>query len=130
MLLTKKWICHHSASQLYIVESRNLLSQLSMEQHSFGNSNIRLWGSSSEKVTRNFFFMTKIMPIKMFYIVWTLWSVQKYLFCSMKTKFLLHTDISGIINCSTFSVAPSIINQNAKKRVVPFYLLKLTLLGL
>jgi hypothetical protein len=29
-------------------------------------------------------------------------------------------DLSGIVNCNTFSVMPSVINENAKKRAVPF----------
>ncbi len=32
----------------------------------------------------------------------------------MKPKFLLYTDLRGIINCNTFSEVPSIINENAK----------------
>jgi hypothetical protein len=37
----------------------------------------------------------------------------------MKTKFLLKTDFSGIVNGNIFSVAPSIINEKVKKCVVP-----------
>ncbi len=44
---------------------------------------------------------------------------KNYIFCSMKPKFLLEIDLSGIINCNTFSVVPSIIDKNAKKRAVP-----------
>jgi hypothetical protein len=33
----------------------------------------------------------------------------------MKPKFMLLIDLSGIINCNTFSVVTSIINENAKK---------------
>jgi hypothetical protein len=45
--------------------------------------------------------------------------VQKYIFCSTKARFLLWMDSSCIKNCNTFSVLPSIINQNAKKGAAP-----------
>jgi hypothetical protein len=32
---------------------------------------------------------------------------------------LLFIDLTGIVNCNAFSVVPSIINENAKKRAVP-----------
>jgi hypothetical protein len=41
-------------------------------------------------------------------------SVQKYILCSVKPRFWLKIVLSGIINCNTFSVVPSIINENAK----------------
>ena len=37
----------------------------------------------------------------------------------MKPRFLLYIDLSGITNCNTFSVVPSMINENAKS-AVPF----------
>jgi hypothetical protein len=37
----------------------------------------------------------------------------------MKPRFLLKIGLRGIINCNTFSVVPSIINENAKKRAIP-----------
>ncbi len=37
-------------------------------------------------------------------------------------------DLSGIISCSTFSVVPSIINENAKKRTVLLKTLIITVL--
>jgi hypothetical protein len=40
-------------------------------------------------------------------------------FCSMKPRFLLYMNLSGVINYMTFSVVPSIIIENAIKRVVP-----------
>jgi hypothetical protein len=49
-----------------------------------------------------------------FFLFEPLCSVLKYIFFVKKTRFLLQIDLSRIINCSTFSVAPSIVNQNAK----------------
>jgi hypothetical protein len=43
-----------------------------------------------------------------------LYSILKYIFCSMKPRFLLQFDLSRIINYNTFSVVPSLINQNEK----------------
>ncbi len=45
-------------------------------------------------------------------------SVQKYIFCSTKPRFLLQIVSSCNINYNTFSVAPSIFNQNEKKNVL------------
>ncbi len=67
---------------------------------------------SSEKVTRKKF-LTKIMSINKFLSVRTsLCSVQ--FFFSSNQRFLLHIYFSEIINCNTFSVAPSLINKDAK----------------
>jgi len=38
----------------------------------------------------------------------------------MKPKFLLQIDLGGIINFNTFSVVPSIINENAKNALFYF----------
>jgi hypothetical protein len=46
-------------------------------------------------------------------------SVQKYIFCSIKPRFFVVNWLSCIVKCNTFSVAPSIFNQNAKN--VLFY---------
>ena len=39
-------------------------------------------------------------------------------FFSLKPRFLFYTNFSGIINCDTFSVAPSAINKKIQKSVV------------
>jgi len=49
-----------------------------------------------------------------FFLLETFCSVQKYIFCSKKPKFLLQIDLSGILNCNAFSVVSSISNENAK----------------
>jgi hypothetical protein len=41
----------------------------------------------------------------------------------MKPRFLLQIDLSGTINCNTFSVVPSIINENAKNVLFHFAIL-------
>ncbi len=41
-------------------------------------------------------------------------SALKYNICLMKPIFGLCIDLSGIINCNTFSVVPSIINEKSK----------------
>ncbi len=63
--------------------------------------------------------MAKIVSINRFILLKPHCSVQKYFFVK-KPRFLLYIDLSGIINCNTFSVVPSIINENEKKRAVPF----------
>ena len=55
-------------------------------------------------------------------------NVQKYIFCSVKPRFCFKILCSGIINCNTFSVVPSLINENAKN-VMFHYLVNLTLIG-
>jgi hypothetical protein len=40
----------------------------------------------------------------------------------MKSNFLLEFDLSGIINCNTFSAAPSLINIKNKRNDVPLLL--------
>jgi hypothetical protein len=44
---------------------------------------------------------------------------KKHIFF-IKTIFLSQIQLNGILNCETFSVAPSINNENTKKRAVPF----------
>ena len=63
------------------------------------------------------FFTTKLILINRFIIVRTYLLFSKFIFCSMKPRFLLYIDWSGIINCNTFSVVPSIIIGNAKNTV-------------
>jgi hypothetical protein len=64
--------------------------------------------------------MAKIMSINRVRLAENVCSVQKYIFCSMKPKLLLEIDLSGIINCNTFSVVPSIIDKNAKNVLFHF----------
>ncbi len=73
-------------------------------------ANIRLYeaalkGSLEKKLTAS---------INRFLLFESFCSVQKYIFCSTKASFLLQIDSSGIINCNTFSVLPSIFNENAR----------------
>ncbi len=44
----------------------------------------------------------------------------KIQFCLLKHNILVEMDIRGIINCVTFSVAPSIINDKQKEHINPF----------
>jgi hypothetical protein len=56
-----------------------------------------------------------------FLLLGPLFSVQKYIFL-LKPRFWLKINIIGITNFSAFSVVPSVINENAKKRAVPLLL--------
>jgi hypothetical protein len=54
------------------------------------------------------------MPINRLLLFQFLFCVQKYIFCDNGATDLLQIDLIGILNCNTFSVVPSIINENAK----------------
>jgi hypothetical protein len=62
--------------------------------------------------------MAKSKSINGFLLFGPLCSVQKYIFL-LKLQFWLKIVIISIKNCNTFSVVPSVINENAKKCAVP-----------
>jgi hypothetical protein len=53
-------------------------------------------------------------------------AVFKKTFLSIKTHFLIHIHLIVLFNCNTFSVAPSLINDNLKKRAVPLTINKMS----
>jgi hypothetical protein len=46
-------------------------------------------------------------------------AIFKNIFLFIKTKGLVLIDLSGILNCVTFSEAPTTINEKVKKCAVP-----------
>jgi hypothetical protein len=84
-----------------------------MEQHIFVYYKHKPIGGSSEKVIRKIHSWQKYCQLIDFLVSDALWGVQKYIICSTKQMFWLQIDSSDNINWNTFSVAPSIINENA-----------------
>jgi hypothetical protein len=57
------------------------------------------------------------MSINRVFIVRSSLQCSKIHFLFNKTEVFVYIDLSGIINCNVFSLAPSIINENAKNAV-------------
>ncbi len=87
---------------------------LLMEERNFVQYKHKHMGVSSEKVNRYFFHGKNIVNQQSFPCFKLSVVFKSTFFCSMKPQFLLQIDSSGIINCNTFSVVPSVINENAK----------------
>ncbi len=71
-------------------------------------------GDSSKKVTRKNVLWQKYCHFIDFVYFYTLNSVQKHTFIQLNQNFCCKFPFSGIINCNTFSVAPSITNEKVK----------------
>jgi hypothetical protein len=58
------------------------------------------------------------MSVSRFLLFEPLSSVHKDIFVQWNQGVLLYIDLSGIINCNTFSVVPSVINENATNELL------------